>query len=94
MEEIKKKVGRQSVELARQEKKIRNLKYEQTKLKKSIEKLKEKLKIATEALEFYAGMGHINNVVACSNIENHCYCEGDIENGYKAEKALEKIKEK
>ena len=57
------------------------------------EKLEEKLKIATGVLEFYAGMGYLNNVVACSNIENHCYCEGDIENGQKAEDALEKIKE-
>ena len=57
------------------------------------QRLEEKLRIAKEALEFYAGMGHIDNVVACSNIENHCYCEGDIENGHTAEEALEKIKE-
>lgn len=56
--------------------------------------LEDKLEIATKALKFYAGMGHIDNVVACSNIENHCYCEGDIENGHTAEEALEKIKEK
>lgn len=55
--------------------------------------LEKKLKIAIKALEFYAEMGHIDNVVACSNIKNHCWCEGDIENGYVAEKALAKIKE-
>lgn len=55
--------------------------------------LEKKLKIAAEALKFYAEMGHIDNVIACSNIENHCWCEGDIENGYKAEQALEEIKE-
>ena len=54
--------------------------------------LEKKLEIAVKALEFYTGMGHIDNVVACSNIENHCWCEGDIENGYTAEQALKEIK--
>lgn len=53
--------------------------------------LEKKLKIAVKALKYYAGMGHIDNVVACSNIENHCWCEGDIENGHTAEQALKEI---
>lgn len=61
-----------------------------TKTEREIE-LEKKLEITVKALKFYAEMGHIDNAVACSNIENHCWCEGDIEDGSKAEQALKEI---
>lgn len=44
MENLKQKIGRQGLEIARQENKIRNLKFEQTKLKKRIENLEQALR--------------------------------------------------
>lgn len=55
-------------------------------------KLEEKLKIAEEALEYYADSEHISGCVSRSSTENCYYCDGDIEDGYEARKALEKIR--
>lgn len=60
------------------------------------EKLEEKLKIAKEALEFYANKenNYFGNTIWEDWEDNKfAYVSGDIENGYKARQALEKIKE-
>lgn len=60
-----------------------------------IEELKEKLKIAIEALEFYGNKE--NNCFGSTNWddwgEQYASVNGDIENGYKARQTLAKIKE-
>lgn len=56
-------------------------------------KLEEKLRIAEEALEFYAQGKHMDNIIRGNESDNYWHCDGDIENGYRAKEALAKIKE-
>ena len=60
-----------------------------------VAKLEEKLKIAKEALEFYANKENNLGGLTYWNDWNEQYAsvDGDIENGYKARQALAKIKE-
>lgn len=57
------------------------------------EKLQEKLDIAVKALEFYADESHFSDKNYGINGENEYWYEGNVEDGSKAQKALEKIKE-
>lgn len=59
------------------------------------EKLEEKLKIATEALEFYALKKHYKDEdVYIISVFGDCdEVDGYVENGLKAREALKKIKE-
>ena len=62
-------------------------------LKAKVKKLEVKLKIAEEALEFYALKEHLGDAYI---IGSYCSCDevdGDVENGYKARQTLAKIKE-
>lgn len=58
--------------------------------------LEKKLKIAQEALEFYANKEnnyYVNTVWEDWENDEFATVNGDIENGYKARQALEKIKD-
>ncbi len=63
------------------------------KLGRENEKLKEKIDIAVKALEFYADESHFSDKNYGINGENEYWYEGNVEDGSKAQKALEKIKE-
>lgn len=63
--------------------------------KSEVEKLKEKLNIATEALAFYANKEN-KHFSSWQDWKDNKFASvvGDIENGYRARKALEKIRGK
>ena len=60
-----------------------------------VAKLEEKLRIAEQALEFYANKeNNLGGMTYWNDLDEQCaFVDGDIENGYKARQALAKIKE-
>lgn len=62
-------------------------------LKEKVKKLEDKLKIAKEALEFYAVKKHLEEAFIINSFGGGCdEVDGDVENGYKARQALAKIR--